>query len=311
MAKIFTTTYVINVLLGVLFFTLTVYLIDVYNAYQKEKELYGLKNSVHRKDIIRNNKALKRLNKTIKRYLSERNKEQYAPLLFYGTLGIAVFLFCYFISMKQLLFAILAPITFVWFVNKVLTLKLIDVNEKVDEQLPFVIDNIVKVFSKYGDLKSVIYETSLLIEDPLKYRFERLARTLISEANQEKALLDFADELDNIWVYSLVFILLSYKDETKKEDVILNLRHLAQIISKENDLKRASVTDKKYGVVLNYTIAGIAVAGSIANILFNPVGKSFFFESLTGIVSIIAGYASVIATILINIKLSSKKGRGK
>lgn len=299
----------LNIVLGLLFLTLTVLLIDVFNQYQKEKQLYGISEiNLRKKSIIRSNRFLRKYDNTVKRFLSERNKEQYSPLVFYGTIGVALSLFAYFISMRQVLLAVLAPITVVWVANKILTLLLVDVNEKVEEQLPLVIDTIIKVFSKYGDLKSVIYETSQSIDEPLKSRLEKLARKMLSE-NQEKAIMDFADEMDNIWIYALVFILLSYREETKKEEVIVNLRHLANIIEKENSLKNSSVTDKRYGVVLNYVIAFIAFAGGIANIIFNPVGKQFFFESLTGIFCFIIGYASVIATIIVNIKLSSKKGR--
>jgi Flp pilus assembly protein TadB len=309
-AIILTPTFALNVVLGVLFFTLTVFLIDVYNSYQKEKELYGLSDKVRRKDIIRNNKFLKKYDSTVKRFLSERNKEQYSVLVFYGTMAVALFLFFYFISMKQVLLAVLAPISLIWVLNKIFSMMLLDANEKIDEQLPYVIDTIIKVFSKYGDLKSVIYETSQSIEEPLRSKFEKLARKMLSESNQEKAIMEFADEMNNIWVYSLVFILLSYKEETKKEDVILNLRHLSTIIEKENSLKTASVTDKKYGVVLNYAIALLAFVGGIANIIFNPVGKEFFFGSMGGILAFIIGMGAVVATIMINIKLSSKKGRG-
>jgi hypothetical protein len=288
---------------------LSILLIDVFHQYQKEKQLYGLSEiNLRKKNIIRNNRFLNKYDNTVKRFLSERNKEQYSPLVFYGTIGVALALFAYFISMKQVFLAVLSPITVIWVANKILTLLLVDVNEKVDEQLPYVIDTIIKVFSKYGDLKSVIYETSQSIGEPLKSRFEKLARKMLSE-NQEKAIMDFADEMNNIWIYALVFMLLSYREETKKEEVIVNLRHLANIIEKENSLKNSSVTDKRYGVVLNYVIAFIAFAGGIANIVFNPVGKEFFFESLTGIFCFILGYASIIATVIINIKLSSKKGR--
>lgn len=312
MAIILTPTFALNVVLGVLFFTLLVFLIDVFYSYRKEKELYGLSDkSINRKDIIRNSKFLKKYDSTVKRFLTERNKEQYSALVFYGTMAVALFIFISFISMKQVLLAVIFPIALIWSMNKIFSMLLVDVNERVDEQLPYVIDNIIKVFSKYGDLKSVIYETSQAVEEPLKLRFEKLARRMLSESNQEKAIMEFADEMDNIWIYSLVFILLSYKEETKKEDILLNLRHLSTIIEKENSLKNASVTDKKYGVVLNYAVTVVALLGSIANIIFNPVGKEFFFGSMTGIICFVAGYASIVVTILINIKLSSKKGRGK
>ncbi|WCK57695.1 pilus assembly protein TadB (plasmid) [Aneurinibacillus sp. Ricciae_BoGa-3] len=310
MAIIINTTLAINGVLGLLVFVLVVYLIDTLTRYQKEKQIYGMlsKTNVNRKDIIRNNRLLKNYNHTLKRFFQERKKENYAPIVFYLTLVVCVLIFMAFISMKQILFAVLAPIIIIWVLNKIFFLLLVDVNEKVDDQLPYVIDTIIKVFSKYGDLKSVVYETSQGIDEPLKSRFESLVRRMLSE-NQEKAIMDFADEMNNIWIYSLVFILLSYQGDTKKEEVIVNLRHLATIIEKENSLKNSSVTDKRYGVVLNYAIAILAGAGEVANILFNPVGKDFFFGSMGGLLCFVIGNGALVMTIILNIKLASKKGR--
>lgn len=289
--------------------SLVILLVETINNYKKKQKMYGIDSVyMNSKDFIRNNKFFKKYYKLINTVLTERDKERYAPVVFYAVLISAIAMMIYFISIKQLFFAVIAPVSLYYVTNKIFTLLLTDVNEKVDEQLPYTIDTIIKVFSKYSDLKSVIYEVSQMIEDPLKSRFERLARKMISE-NQEKALMDFADEMDNIWIYSMVFILLSYKEEAKKEDVVANLRHLSNIIERENNLQNASVTDKKYGVVLNYAIAIIAGIGGIANIVFNPVGKEFFFGSMLGIICIIVGYACIALTIIINIKLASKKGK--
>ena len=35
--------------------------------------------------------------------------------------------------------------------------------------------------------------------------------------DEEKALLEFADRVDNMWIYSLVFILTSYKKKVLKK----------------------------------------------------------------------------------------------
>jgi len=301
-----------DIVTAVLVFFLVITFIDVYTAYRQEKELYGLiEKRNDRKDIIRNNKLLKNYNRVIKQLFQERGKEQYAGAVFYLTLGISAFFLIYFAGMKQVFFAVTLPIVFILVMKKIFTMLLDDDTSRIEEELPYVIDNIIKVFSRYGDLKSVMYETSLAIDEPLKSRFDRLSRRMMSGSNQEQALLEFADDINNIWVYSLVFILLSYKEESKKEDVIDNLRHLSRIIEKENNLKTASVTDKKYGVVLNYVIALVAGLGGLANITLNPIGKDYFFGTMQGIIFLIVGYGSVVLTIMINIKLTSKKKGGK
>lgn len=271
--------------------------------------MYGIDSAyMDSKDFIRNNKFFRKFYKLINAVLAEKNKERYAPVVFYGVLATSLLFLFYFIKIGQVLFAVVVPILFIVVTNKIFTLLLSDSNEKIDGQLPFVIDTIIKVFSKYSDLKSVIYETSQSIEDPLKSKFENLSRKMLSQ-NQESALMEFADEMDNIWIYSMIFIILSYKEEAKKEDVVANLRHLSNIIDKENNLQNASVTDKQYGVVLNYVIALLAGVGGIANIILNPIGKDFFFGSMLGIICITVGYASIVLTIIVNIKLASKKGK--
>lgn len=287
-----------------------VLLIEVIDRHKKTQRIYGIETSyMKKKDLVKNSKFFSNLYKKIEIVCIEKDKEEYAKPVFYGTIITSIGLALYFISIKQVLFAVGVPVVLVLTIKKVFELLVSDSNEKIEEQLPILIDNFIKVFSKYSDLKTVVYETSLLVEEPMRSKLDRLSRKMLSE-DHVRALMDFADELDNIWIYSMVFIILSYKEEAKKEDVILNLRHLSAIIDKENSLKTASITDKKYGIVLNYAIACIAGAGGVANIMFNPMGKTFFFGSIGGILCFTIGYGAIILTILLNIHLSTKKRKG-
>ena len=302
---------VTNIVLVALILACIVLLIETIDNHKRMQRMYGVDTSYMRgKDLVLKNKFFSNFYNLIEGVCIENEKEKYVKTYYYGSLIMAIVMLLYFIVIKQVLFAIGVPVVTILSIKKIFELLRTDATEKIEEQLPAVIDNIVKIFSRYSDLKTVIYEVSLLVEDPIKGKLDKLARKMLSE-DHSKTMMDFADDIDNIWVYSMVFILLSYKEETKKEDVILNLRHLSSIIEKENSLKNASVTDKKYGVMLNYAVAFIGGAGGIANIMFNPSGKSFFFGSVGGILCIIIGYASIIFTVFINIKLNSKKRRGK
>lgn len=300
---------VLNGIIVLLFFILIVWLFSIMIEKRKELEMLGLtKNITRKRNWLKNNALLSQYDKTLKRFFAERNKEGFDSLVFYATVGVLLITFGYFISIREVFFAVLIPIVLVWFFNMLFKLLLTDIDAKLEEQLPYVIDTMIKVFSKYGDLKSVIYETSQSINDPLKSRMERLARKMLSE-NQEKSIMDFAEELNNIWVYSMVFIILSYKEDTKKEEIIVNLRHLASIIEKDNALKSADTTDKRYSIALNYMIVVISLVAEGANFIFNPDAHHFFFGTTTGILSFMIGNGAVIAAILLNIKMVSRKGR--
>ena len=302
---------IFNIVLVTLIILLLILLLETIDTHKKKQRMFGIDNAyMESKDFVRNNKFFRNYYNSILIVMVERKKEKYAPFIFYGAMLFSLICIIFFINIKQILFAVTVPIIFNLVVRKIFILLKSDSNEKIEEQLPFVIDTIIKVFSKYSDLKSVIYETSFSIDEPMRSKFEKLSRKMISE-NHEKAMMDFAKELDSIWIYSLVFILLSYKEEAKKEDVIINLRHLGNIIERENNLKNASVTDKQYGVILNYVIAALGAIAGISHIVLNPVAEDFFFGSFAGLISFSIGYAAVVLTILVNIKMSSKKRRGK
>lgn len=44
----------------------------------------------------------------------------------------------------------------------------VDLMEQIEEQLPSAIDHIIRISSKYGDMKSIIYETARSCDNPLR-----------------------------------------------------------------------------------------------------------------------------------------------
>lgn len=245
----------------------------------------------------------------IKKILTQKNMGKYADKMFVSIILFSVFLFVYFITIKQYFIGLFAPIILNFFLIKMFQVSADDIDEDIENQLPNVIDVIIRVFSRYGDLKTIIYNTSQQIDNPLAEKFEQLSRNMSSDSSQEKALMELADNLGNVWVYSLIYILLSYKEDAKKEDVIFNLTKLRDIIAEENAMKDKASSDKKYGIALNYFIAFLAFAGGIGNIILNPMGKQYFFHSFQGALCFLIGYGCVFTTLITNIIMSKKKKR--
>lgn len=302
------TTLIFNLLLTCLIGSLAYLLLSMLNDIRETKRMYGQKiYDIEKQVISTNNKFLLKYQSLIQKVLTEKKLEKYASLVYYSILIISALLILCFVNMNQLFMAVVSPIVINLFTIKVFQTLEDDLDEKMEDQLPNVIDTMIRIFTKYGDLKSVIYETSLVIENPLGQRLENLSRKMASDTSQEKAMLDFAENINNIWVYSLFSILLSYKEDAKKEDTIDNLRNLRDIVSKENELKNQLVSSKNYGIGVNYFIAGAAFLGSILNIFLNPVGVEFFFHSINGMICLLIGYGAVFSTIIINIGMSKKK----
>lgn len=251
-----------------------------------------------------------KLKKNVSTFFSKKERHGYITPVYYTVIILPLLAGTYFFTQTQFFLGFLAIFSLYLVIQKIFEVIQDDLDDKIEEQLPLVIDNVIKTYSKYGDLKTVINEASRIAPEPLHTHLTILSRRLITE-DPEICLNDFAEELDNTWIYSFVFILSSYKGTTKKADVLANLADLRNIVEEENRLKRQSETDKQYNLVVNYFLAAAAVLASVANIYFNPVGKSYFFESFQGILVFIGGYAAVFMTIILNLNMKKKKGRRK
>lgn len=303
--------FAFNILFVAIMFFIVIAILDVLNEKYKHDKLFGNRQEIKlKRGFLARTKIFKQFYHNLEVLLTEKEKEGSLNLIFNLSIGFLVFLGVYFITVKQILLAIVLPVMLLKAINKIVKMLSVNVVEKMEEQLPFAIDNTIRIMSKYGDLKSIVYEASRTIDVPLKNALEKVSRKMIS-GNPEDVLMDFAEEYDNVWIYSLVFILLSYIQDSNKEDTIKNLKHLRNILEKENSLKKASVTDKRYGVVINYAIAVIAGVVGVAQIIINPIGKEFFFGSFTGLICFVGGYSAILFTVMINITMSKAKSNNK
>jgi len=247
----------------------------------------------------------KSLRNKINLYFHFKKKKHLANYLYFAILIIELAMFLGFLFSNKIIFAISFPIIFHVFMLKAMELVTVSIHNYIEKELPIVIKHLIKVMSKTSDLKTVMYETSKNLNEPLRSMFFDLSRKMITE-NHEKALMELADETDNIWMYAFSFLLISYKEQSKKEDIVKNLTTLADMLIKENDLKEKAITDKKFVTIMNYALALIGLAGFVANIIFNPSAKSFFFENVMGMFCLIIGVCSILGTIVINLMMTNK-----
>lgn len=282
-------------------------ILNMFNEKRIKDRLHGKVKKKRVEDIYLNRVSiLKRFYQNLEFLLMEKGKEGLLETYYYGFLGSNVVVFIGFILVKQYFLAFVIPVFLLFIANKIIKMLAVDLMEHIEEQLPSAIDHIIRVSSKYGDVKSIMYETARNCESPLREILENVSRKMIS-GDPEEVLLQFAEEYDNIWVNTLVFTLISYLQDASKTTTVNNLRHLRNILEKENRLKKSRVTDAKYSVAINYFIAVLASSAGLLNILFNPKGREFFFSSFLGLICFLVGYGAVLATIMLNIKMTRVK----
>lgn len=272
---------------------------------RREDKIKGLvkKNKVIEK--IRNLSFLKKFSSHLELLLIEKDKEGIFSLVFTSVLILSGLSLIFLVSVKQILLAILAPVVILKVADELCVKMSSDLIESIEEQLPFAIDNIIRISSKYGDIKSIIYESSRTCQQPMRGILENMSREMISESS-ENVLMLYAKKYDNVWFYSLVFTLISYLEDASKEETIKNLKSLRDILEKENFVKKASVTDKRYGVVVNLSICGFALLGFFVNLAITPNAKDFFFSTFGGLLCFLIGIGSIIMTLFISINMTKK-----
>lgn len=272
----------------------------------KEDRIKGLIKDNGKVSKLRNITFFKSYANKLETVLKENQRENLFNTLFYFSIGLSAILLIGLFCVKQILLAILAPFIILWVSNKICINLLVDITESIEKELPTVIDNIIRIYSKYSDIKTILYEVSLICEQPLKNVFEEMSREM-SSTPADEVMTKYAEKYDNVWFYSLTFILLSYLEDSSKEETIKNLSSLRNLLEKENTVQREKVTGKKLSVTTNYVVIAFGVGWFILDLLIIPGASTFFFSTIFGLICFIGGFACVIATIFININMSKSK----
>lgn len=272
---------------------------------RRQDKVKGLIKKNKAIENIRNLSFLKKFSAHLELLLIEKDKEGIFSFVFTSVLILTGASLIFLVSVKQILLAILAPVIILKVADELCVKMSSDIIESIEEQLPFAIDNIIRISSKYGDIKSIIYEASRTCQQPMRGILENMSREMISES-PENVLMLYAKTYDNVWFYSLVFTLISYLEDASKEETMKNLKSLRDILEKENFVKKASVTDKRYGVVVNLSICAMAIVGFFINLAVTPNAKDFFFSTFPGLLCFLIGMGSIIMTLFVSINMTKR-----
>lgn len=292
-----------NVLYFLTLIVIVFFVGEVLYEKKKLKKIFGLLEVFHKKSSKKPKKVkiqlLKNLHNNLNVLLEQKNMSNKANLIFNIMVVLIGAFSIFLLYQKQVLLALVMPFVLTIFINKLVILSQDTIHAKFENQLPSAIDNIIRISTKYSDMKTIIYKTSKTLKEPLKGIFTEMAIQMNSKSAQT-VLLEYSYKYDNVWFYSLVFTLISYIEDSNKDNTMLNLRTLRNLLEKENDLKRKSKTDKKGNIIVNRAIAVLAVIGFCVVMVILPSAKQFFFASLPGVLCFISGIAFLGITAIIN-----------
>ena len=272
----------------------------IYQIKKKDKDGPGLLEELLSFGVV------KRYHNTISIRMKEMGKEDSMGFVFNASMMFMLVSSVFLIAMKQYFLALLVPFILMKFFTYLMKLVAKDIIEDIEKTMPLAIDNIIRISSKYSDIRTILYEASVNTPEPLGSIFGDISRRMMSTP-QEEVLMEFAEKYDNVWIYSFVLILISYMEDANQEETLKNLKNLRDMLERENFLMSKKISENRYGVVINYTVAALAFVAFIANLTLNPYGKEFFFSTMLGLISFFIGMGSLLFTVVVNIKLLHQK----
>lgn len=270
------------------------------------KKLQGKQVKEKSENPLYNIKLMRDLRTTIYNRKKMKGKEADTDNLVLIFLGAALAALAFFLFFKQYLMALVVPVFLLHYIIKVFQAMEVDHIEMIHLQLPASIDGLLKAATRYGDLRNMLFEAAKTLPQPIRGEFENMARQMNSREVLE-VLEEFRNRFDDIWISSFVFILTSMSDDTERSTALENLDNFRTMLDNENKLKNAAVTEKKISVNTNYSLcafAGIAGIGAC----FTESARVFYFSTPVGLLCFVGGFALILATIKMNVKMSSTKG---
>lgn len=221
-------------------------------------------------------------------------------------LGVEGLFFITLMLLQKYFVAVLFVVIIHLIVLKLIQIKTTTLKDYVQTDLPIAIKHVIKVLTKTNDLKTVFLDASKGMKEPLRSHFVEMARLMISGSHQ-KALLKFADDSNSIWAYSFAYIMSSYKDSSKKVEIIRNLALLAEMMETENRNAEKALTERKPLIVLNNMLVVLALLTFAGNLWKNTYALTFFFETPGGVMALIAGFTFLGITFIINFVIGQRR----
>lgn len=284
-----------------MFFVFAITAFIVIDDVNNEKRMYNLRRKKQSKIVVFISKLFAGLNNNIALYMKEKGQSQEAAnrvttMVIIGVLAFGTFL----IAVGQLFFALTLPVIILIAINHIVADMRTSFSESVKRSMPQSVSGILRTFTKYSDLQTVLYETSKISMQPMKGILEDMARQMVS-SSADIIINKTMNKFNNTWLYSLLFILLSYVEGSPKEEIVQNLRTLRDIVDRENKAKTGEKLERKMSVTINYVLVIVAIAGAIGNIVFNPGAIDFYFATPLGLLCFFGSLILIAATIFSNV----------
>lgn len=285
-----------------------------YGLYKVRKEK---RNKDHIfKDASRNEKntdrlfadfVFKELYQNIQVYCAQKGKSKVAAeRLFYCVLILLFALFLYMCSVGQMFLGILFVIGLKFMLDHITRSISLNFADYMEMQIPSAIDNITRIFSKIDDVRSLLYESSVDLPQPLQGILQSLSTQMSIDA-PDIVLQRFMEINTNPWAYTMIFILYNYVCGADKRDTILSLRDLKLSLENEKKIGTQERMERKMTVMVNYALCAIAIFALFLNLTFNSTASTFFFSTLTGLLLFILGIFFVVVSVFFNIMIMRGK----
>lgn len=281
------------------FFAYSMYL--MLDEVNKEKRLLNLKRKRQSKLVTFISKLFSKLNSNIGLFMNEKGKSSESANQFTTIIIVSVFAFgAFLVAVGQVFFAFTLPIILLIAINHIVVDLRTSFSEALKNAMPTSVNGILRTFTKYSDLQTVLYETSKISMNPMRGILEGMSRQMVG-VSPDIVIRETMNKINNTWLHSFLFIILNYAEGTPKIEVVDNLRTLRDIVERENKTKTSEKLERKMSVTINYVLCVIAMIAAAGNIIFNKGAIDFYFSTPLGLLCFFGSLILIAATIFSNI----------
>lgn len=267
----------------------------------KEKRLLNLKRKRQSKLVTFISKLFSKLNSNIGLFMNEKGKSSESANQFTTIIIVSVFAFgAFLVAVGQVFFAFTLPIILLIAINHIVVDLRTSFSEALKNAMPTSVNGILRTFTKYSDLQTVLYETSKISMNPMRGILEGMSRQMVG-VSPDIVIRETMNKINNTWLHSFLFIILNYAEGTPKIEVVDNLRTLRDIVERENKTKTSEKLERKMSVTINYVLCVIAMIAAAGNIIFNKGAIDFYFSTPLGLLCFFGSLILIAATIFSNI----------
>lgn len=280
---------------------------------QDEKEQKELEGTLKKKDysekggILRKFKVTEDILRILHILLKQKNNEKHTYKVGMSIVITSFLPAVFFLSESQILLGLVTPVFLIYFIRSILIRLETTEEEKIEEQLPGAIDEIVRNANRHDNIQIALDEASRGMEYPIREEIEEMVRRMNVEDNL-RVLENFRMKYSSPWIRNFLLILIRLTEDSERRTALSNMQELSEMLEEDQKVKKARVSANRDVVMQIFLFVSIATVAGLGT-LAAPQFREYWFQSMGPIMFFIVAWAFIFLSVYLAVNMSITKNK--